>query len=87
MTAMDTKAATHRSDTFRYEPEDLQPSDDTVEQAELEAYLERNKDVLAASSIEQARIELVQGEYYTLDQVVADVDAQRQRRRDGKAKT
>jgi hypothetical protein len=86
MTTMDTRTATRPADTFRYEPEDLQPSDDTDEQAELEAYLERNQDALAAS-IEQARVELERSEYYTLDQVVADVDAQRQRRRAGKAKT
>jgi hypothetical protein len=81
---MNAETASRPAGVFQYEPEDLRPRDDTAEQAELEAYLERNKGALGAS-IEQARAELARGEYYTLEQVIADVEAERQRRRAGKA--
>jgi len=85
LTHMETKTSTHSSaDTFRYEPEDLAPRDHLADEAALDAYLERNKDALNAS-IEEARAEFARGEYFTIDQVVADLAAQRDRRRASKA--
>ncbi|HEX3672980.1 MAG TPA: hypothetical protein VHU87_01785 [Rhizomicrobium sp.] len=67
-----------------YEPEDLAPRNVAADEATLDTYLERNKDALNAS-IEKAHAEFANGEYFTLDQVMADVGAQRQRRRARKA--
>jgi hypothetical protein len=63
----------------RYVPEDLKSRDVGAEQAALDEYLERNKDALNAS-IEKADKEFSRDEYYTLDQAMADVRAQRERR-------
>jgi hypothetical protein len=82
---MSTKTQQNRplKTAFRYEPEDLEPQDNGRDQAALDAHLDRNKDALTAS-IEQSRAEFERGEYFTLDQVMADIDAQRQRRRASK---
>ncbi len=63
----------------RYTPEDLQPRDAAADDRAADAYLERNKDALNAS-IEKARAEFERGEYFTLDQVMADAKAQKLRR-------
>jgi hypothetical protein len=81
---MSARTKLQPADAFRYEQEDLVPRDESAEIAELERLLERNKDKVAAS-LAQARAEFDRGEYFTLDQVIADVDAQRQRRRASKA--
>jgi predicted transcriptional regulator len=65
---------------FRYEREDLTPRDLVADEALVDAYVERNKDALNAS-IRKARGQLARGEYLTHDQVMADLKAQRQRRR------
>jgi hypothetical protein len=68
---------------FRYEQEDLAPRDGRAEEAETEAFLERNSASLRAS-IEQSRTEFDRGESFTFGQVRADIDAQRQNRRTAK---
>jgi predicted transcriptional regulator len=60
------------------------PRDSVREHVELEAFLDRNADALRAS-IEKADAEFERGEYFTLDQVMADIDAQRRGRRAGTA--
>ena len=69
-----------RKSGFRYAPEDLAPRDSAADEAFLDAFIKRNKDTLNAS-IETARARIMRGEYFTRDQVMADVKAQRQRRR------
>jgi predicted transcriptional regulator len=79
MVAMTTKTASKSAESFRYEPEDLEPRDPAAAEASLDAYLRRNKDAINAS-IEPDHAEFERGEYFTLDQVMADIDAERQRR-------
>jgi predicted transcriptional regulator len=50
------------------------------DEAAVDSFLERNKDALNAS-IEKAHAEFERGVFFTLDQAMADVGAQRQRRR------
>jgi predicted transcriptional regulator len=64
---------------LRYAPEDLVPRNVVADETALDAYLKRNKDALNAS-IERAHAEFERGEYFTLDQVMADVRVQRKRR-------
>jgi hypothetical protein len=63
-----------------YTEEDLAPRDHAADEAALDAWLERNKDALNASA-DRAREEYERGEYYTHEQVWADIKAQRARRR------
>ena len=84
MTIMNAKTTSKPIDTFRYEPEDLEPRDHAADVAAMDAFLVRNKDTINAS-IEKDNAEFERGEYFTLDQVMADIGAQRQRRRAGKA--
>ncbi len=79
-----TKKQPPRRPVFRYAPEDLAPRDAAADEAALDAYVKRNKDALNAS-IENAHAEFERGEYFTLDQTMADVRAQQQRRRARKA--
>ncbi len=81
--AIKTKDTKSTQATFRYDAEDLRPRDAETERASLEAYLDRNNQALEAS-IARAREGFDRGTYYTLDQVMADIDAQRQRRRASK---
>jgi hypothetical protein len=67
------------TDPFRYEPADLVPPDTAADEAALAGFLERNGSALKASA-ERARGEFEQGACRTLDQIMADVEAQRQRR-------
>jgi hypothetical protein len=69
-----------RKARFHYEPEDLAPRDLAADEALVDAYIERNKDTLNAS-IRKARGQIARGKYFTRDQVMADLKAQRQRRR------
>jgi hypothetical protein len=62
-----------------YAPEDLEPRDAVHDEAALDAYLKRNKDALN-DSVKKSRSEFERGEYFTLDQAMADVRAQQQRR-------
>jgi len=82
MSSRNTKAKSRKSG-FQYSPDDLAPRDFAADEAFLEAFIKRNKDALNAS-IENARAQIMRGEYFTRDQVMADVKAQRQRRRSGK---
>jgi hypothetical protein len=68
-----------RKSGFRYAPEDLVPRDLAADEALLDDYIRRNKDALDAS-IEKARAQVMRGKYFTRDQVMADLKAQRQRR-------
>jgi hypothetical protein len=79
---MNTKTAKIRAakKRFRYEQEDLAPRDLAADEASVDSYVERNKDALNAS-IGKARGQIARGEYFTHDQVMADLKAQRQRRR------
>ncbi len=81
-----TATVKHRSaQAFCYQPEDLKPTDHAAalsDEAANEAFIARNSASIAAG-IEQARAEFERGDYFTLDQVMADIDAQRQRRRSG----
>jgi predicted transcriptional regulator len=63
----------------RYAAEDLAPRDPVADEAASDAYLQRNRDALNAS-IEKAHAEFERGKYFTLDQVMADVNANRQRK-------
>jgi predicted transcriptional regulator len=77
---MRTKAAKRsRPDDPSYAPEDLEPRDAVHDEAALDAYLTRNKNALNAS-IKRAESEFERGEYFTLEQAMADVRAQQQRR-------
>jgi hypothetical protein len=83
MTAKVAKAKQAKT-SVRYTRDDLAPRDAAADDAALDVYLQRNKQALNAS-IEKAHAEFERGEYFTLDQAVADVAAQRQRRRERKA--
>jgi hypothetical protein len=72
-------------DIFRYEPEDMEQRDESAEIADLEQKLERHTGAVAAK-LRQARAEFARGEYFTLEQVTSDIDAQRLRRRQAKRK-
>lgn len=74
-----TAKARPRKSRFRYAQEDLAPRDLAADDAFVDAYVERNKDALNAS-IRKARAQIARGEYFTRDQVMADLKAQRQRR-------
>jgi hypothetical protein len=74
-----TKKQPPRRPVFRYTPEDLAPRDTVADEVALDGYAKRNKDALNAS-IENAHAEFEGGEYFTRDQVMADVKAGRQRR-------
>ena len=65
---------------FRYDPADLVLPDTAADEAALAAFLERNGSALKASA-ERAQGEFERGACRTLDQMMADVEAQRQRRR------
>lgn len=78
-----TAKAKPRKSGFRYAPEDLTPRDLAADEAFLDAFIKRNKDALEAS-IAKARAQIMRGEYFTRDQVMSDIKAQRQRRRSGK---
>ena len=67
------------ADPFRYEAADLVLPDTAADEAALAAFLERNRSALKASA-ERARGEFERGACRTLDQMLADVDVQRQRR-------
>jgi hypothetical protein len=71
------------TDPFRYEPADLVLPDTAADEADLAAFLERNGSALEASA-ERARGEFERGACCTLDQMLADVEVQRQRRRGSK---
>jgi hypothetical protein len=71
------------TDPFRYEPADLLLPDMAADEAALAGFLERNGSALKASA-ERARVEFEQGACCTLDQMMADVEGQRQRRRGSK---
>ena len=83
---MSTKTAKTKpaKSAFRYAPEDVEPRDRKADDAFADAYTKRNKDALNAS-IEEAHAAFERGDYFTLDQAIADVQAQRQRRRTRKA--
>jgi hypothetical protein len=80
MSIMNAKLGATGKDAFRYEPEDLEPRDHAADLAAMDAFLLRNKDALNAS-IEKAHAEFERGEYFTLEQVRANLAAQRQHRR------
>ena len=65
---------------FRYTEEDLAPRDVAAEEAAMGAYIERNKDGINAS-IDLAREQYARGEFFTHDQVFAELKAQALRRR------
>jgi hypothetical protein len=79
---MSTKTAKPKRVTpgLHYKPEDLAPRDMAADQAAVDNFLERNKDALNAS-IENAHAEFEHGTFFTLDQAMANVRAQGQRRR------
>jgi len=79
---MSTKTAKPKriASGLRYTPEDLAPRNMVADEAAVDSFLERNKDALNAS-IEKAHAEFERGTFFTLDQAMADVRAQRQRRR------
>lgn len=79
MSSKSAKAKPRKSG-FRYAPEDLAPRDLAADEALLDAFIKSNKDALNAS-VEKARAQIMRGEYFTRDQVIADLKAQRQRRR------
>lgn len=83
---MSTKTAKAKpaKSSFRYAPEDVEPRDCGADEAFADAYTKRNKDALNAS-IEEAHAAFERGDYFTLDQAIADVKAQRQRRQTRKA--
>lgn len=78
---MNVKAAKQKraKPAIRYAPEDLAARDAAADDAAVDAYVARNKDALNAS-IKKAHAEFERGEHFTLDQVSADIAAQRQRR-------
>ena len=80
--AMSTRTAKTkpRKSRFRYQREDLAPRDLMADEAFVDNYVERNKDALNAS-IRNAREQIARGEYFTHDQVMADLKAQRKRSR------
>jgi hypothetical protein len=62
-----------------YTEEDLAPRDHAADEAALDAWIERNKEALKAS-FKKSKEEFERGEYYTHEQVWADIRAQRARR-------
>ena len=78
---MSAKTTPRKSDTapFQYEPADLVLPDMAADEAALAAFLERNRSALKASA-ERACSEFERGACRTLDQMLVDVDVQRQRR-------
>jgi hypothetical protein len=58
--------------------------DNVLSEAEMEAWFERNKDALKAS-IEEAQAQIERGEWYTLEEVMAELKAQAKRRQARKA--
>ncbi len=74
-----TPKAKRTKPASRYKPEELTPRDPTEDDAAIDAYLKRNRAALNAS-IRKAKAEFERGEYLTLEQVMAEITAQRQRR-------
>jgi hypothetical protein len=72
---MKSKSAIRGAGSFCYEAEDLKPRDQAVDEASIDGFLDRNADALNAS-IEKAVAEYQRGEYLTIDQVRANLDAQ-----------
>jgi antitoxin ParD1/3/4 len=70
---MSTKAEKPK---FRYLPEDLESRDPVADEAAVDAWVKRNKGALN-ESIRQADEEFARGEYYTLDEVMAELKARR----------
>ncbi len=58
--------------------------DDELTEAGLLAWEERNRDALIAA-LREAQEEIARGEYYTLEQVMAELEAQAKRRQARKA--
>ena len=79
---MSAKTTRQKSDTapFQYEPADLVLPDTAADEAALAAFLERNGSALKASA-ERACGEFERGACSTLDQMLVDVEGQKQRRR------
>ena len=74
---MNTKTA--KPPKALYTEEDLAPRDHAADEAALDAWIERNKEALRAS-FKKAREEYERGEYYTHEQVWAEVSARLKRR-------
>jgi hypothetical protein len=64
---------------LRDEPEDLAPRNQAEDEVWLDAYLRRNMHAINASLAED-HAEFERGEYFTLEQVIEDIESQRQRR-------
>lgn len=79
MAKMNPKTTARATETFRYEPEDMESRDRSADEAAVDGFIERNRDALNAS-IEKARVEFERGEYLTLDQVRANLTARRRLR-------
>jgi hypothetical protein len=85
MVKMTSKPITRATEIFRYEPEDLEAPDRSKDEAVIDGFVERNKYALNAS-LEKARAEFERGEYLTLDQVRANLSAQRRHLRASSSK-
>lgn len=79
---MGTKSAKAKSKKpgFRYTPEDLAPRDRSADETLVDAYTARNKEALN-ESIGSAHDAFERGEYFTLDQAMADLPRRGQRLR------
>lgn len=62
-----------------YTEEDLAPRDHAADEAAMDAWIERNKEALKAS-FKKAKEEYKRGEYFTHEQVWAELRAQQARR-------
>lgn len=71
---MPMSAKTAKPPKALYTEEDLAPRDAAADEAALDAWLERNKDALNAS-FDKAKAEYERGEYFTHEQVWAEIKA------------
>jgi predicted transcriptional regulator len=76
---MSMSAKTAKPPKALYTKEDLEPRDVAADEAALDAWLERNKDAINASA-DKAREEFERGEYYTHEEVWAEIWARLARR-------
>jgi len=74
--SMNTKSA--KPSKALYTEEDLAPRDHAADEAAMDAWIERNKDALKAS-FRESKEQYERGEFYTHEQVWAEVSARLKR--------
>ena len=69
-----------QKDEFQYSAEDLRPKDPVADDEFIDKFIERNREALGRS-LQETESQFTRGDVYTPEEVMAEIDAQRKRRR------